>query len=300
MNCDLRQSTFREAHMDGIDFSHETQSNACDFTCAILAHAHLRGKFNDCNFTEATLTEAQMYDVDFGGCNFLNADLRGASCCQCDFAGADLSQANLADVDFDWSSYDRDTKWPADFAKPEKDDLRFKGRGMDPLLLRQVKAKAQSGPINFETFVDHLLNSFDRDRLKKSLKMLKSEKFQLFSEVGETFVAGIVKSQTDPDLVYSCRLTSEGQFSCCTQNLFACGGLRGALCKHLLVLLIGLAKANELDPTKTFQWVIQSQAQKPLLDREVAGEILLRYKGSEAGDIDWRPTETMPEDYYAY
>jgi hypothetical protein len=26
----------------------------------------------------------------------------------------------------------------------------------------------------------------------------------------------------------------------------------------------------------------------------------LRYKGAEAGEIDWRPTETMPEDYYAY
>jgi hypothetical protein len=24
----------------------------------------------------------------------------------------------------------------------------------------------------------------------------------------------------------------------------------------------------------------------------------LRYKGAEAGEVDWRPTETIPEDYY--
>ena len=27
--------------------------------------------------------------------------------------------------------------------------------------------------------------------------------------------------------------------------------------------------------------------------------IFLRYKGAEAGEIDWRPTETIPEDYYS-
>jgi hypothetical protein len=31
----------------------------------------------------------------------------------------------------------------------------------------------------------------------------------------------------------------------------------------------------------------------------VMGEIFIKYKGAEAGEVDWRPTETMPEDYYA-
>jgi hypothetical protein len=26
----------------------------------------------------------------------------------------------------------------------------------------------------------------------------------------------------------------------------------------------------------------------------------IRYKGAEAGEVDWRPTETIPEDYYAF
>jgi hypothetical protein len=29
------------------------------------------------------------------------------------------------------------------------------------------------------------------------------------------------------------------------------------------------------------------------------GEIFIRRKGAEAGEVDWRPTETVPEDYYA-
>jgi hypothetical protein len=28
-------------------------------------------------------------------------------------------------------------------------------------------------------------------------------------------------------------------------------------------------------------------------------EAFLQYKGAEAGEVDWRPTETIPEDFYA-
>jgi len=299
LNCDLRKSTFREAHLELIELAAATQFMGCDFTGATLTHAKLNGNFTDCDFARAKLTHADLQGIGFAKCNFLDADLTGASFWLCDLRGADLSQANLDEVKFDRTSFDRGTKWPPGF-EPPPDGLEFKGSGANPFVLREMQADAQSGPIDFETFVDHLSNNFDSDRIEKSLKMLKSEKFQLFSKVDEHSVVGVVKSQTDPDLVYSCRLKSDGQFSCCTQNLFACGGLRGALCKHLLVLLIGLARADELDPTKTYQWVIQSQAQNPELDKNAASETFLRYKGAEAGEVDWRPTETMPEDYYAY
>jgi hypothetical protein len=137
------------------------------------------------------------------------------------------------------------------------------------------------------------------DRLSKALKMLKAERFQLFSEVKPDSLLGIVKSQTDKDLVYSCRLCSDGSFSCCTQNLKPCGGLQGSLCKHLLVLIVGLTKAEQLDPATVDKWVNASKSQKPAIDKDVMSETFLRYKGAEAGEVDWRPTETIPEDYYA-
>jgi hypothetical protein len=41
--------------------------------------------------------------------------------------------------------------------------------------------------------------------------------------------------------------------------------------------------------------------QRSLLDRDVMSTTFLRYKGykgAEAGGVDWRPAETIPEDYY--
>ena len=47
-------------------------------------------------------------------------------------------------------------------------------------------------------------------------------------------------------------------------------------------------------------WVAASKLQKPQLDKDQMSEVFLKYKGAEAGEIDWRPTETVPEDYYAF
>jgi hypothetical protein len=152
---------------------------------------------------------------------------------------------------------------------------------------------------DFEAFMNRLIATTDASRLSKSLAMLKKEHFQLFSQVTDDAMVGVVKSQTDPDLVYSCRLASDGSFSCCTQNLRPCGGLHGKLCKHLLVLIVGLTRAGQLDPVKVETWVRESKTKKPVLDATLMSETFIRYKGAEAGEIDWRPTETIPEDYYA-
>jgi hypothetical protein len=47
------------------------------------------------------------------------------------------------------------------------------------------------------------------------------------------------------------------------------------------------------------KWVNTSRTQRPVLDKDVMTATFLRHKGAEAGEIDWRPTETIPEDYYA-
>ena len=47
------------------------------------------------------------------------------------------------------------------------------------------------------------------------------------------------------------------------------------------------------------QWFAESGSAKPELNKEAMGEFFIRYKGAEAGEVDWRPTETVPEDYYA-
>jgi len=148
-------------------------------------------------------------------------------------------------------------------------------------------------------FLKRLRQTVDPIRVDKALTMLKAERFQLFSQVDDNALVGVVRSQSNPDLVYSCRLASGGFFSCCTQNLRPCGGLRSALCKHLLVLIVGLTKSGQVGQARIQAWVEASRNKNPDLDRDAASAVLLRHKGAEAGEVDWRPTETIPEDYYA-
>jgi uncharacterized protein YjbI with pentapeptide repeats len=149
------------------------------------------------------------------------------------------------------------------------------------------------------SFLKALEVRIEKPKIDKATKMLKASGFKLFNDVTGEHVSGVVKSQTDPDLVYACRVAHDGQYSCCTQNLNVCGGLRGSICKHLLVLIIGLVQAGELDPTTIDAWIAKTHSTKPELDKEIMGAIFIKYKGAEAGEVDWRPTETVPEDYYA-
>jgi hypothetical protein len=209
-----------------------------------------------------------------------------------------LTGATFKDCKLEDLTFDIHTILPENFEY--LDDLKFFGTGIDPRMVKAFNESHAAAGLDFETFLQRLGMGIDKDRLKKSLIMLKKDRFELFSEVKDDSVYGIVKSQTDKDLVYSCRLTSEGHYSCCTQNLNVCGGLRGAICKHILVLILGLAKANELDPDKADLWTRASATHQAKLDKDIASQTFLRYKGAEAGEIDWRPTETTPEDFYAF
>jgi hypothetical protein len=160
-------------------------------------------------------------------------------------------------------------------------------------------AGGKNGPVDLPGFIKQLNRHMESGRMQKATAMLQADRFQLFSDVTDDHVDGVVKSQTDSSLFYACRLTASGSFSCCTQNLFACGGLRGALCKHLLVLLIGLTKGGAIDPAKAADWTAASRKHKPALDKDAMSATFIRYKGAQAGEVDWRPTETIPEDYYA-
>jgi hypothetical protein len=147
--------------------------------------------------------------------------------------------------------------------------------------------------------MDRLGKKVPYSNLANALAMLRAERFELFAEGESDALVGVVKSQTDSSLVYACRLASTGDYSCCTQNLDRCGGLQGGLCKHLLVLVVGLTRAGKLDGAAVDEWVQASRKHRPVVDKDGATAVFLRYKGAESGEIDWWPTETIPEDYYA-
>ena len=319
---DFRKADFAGCNLDGAKLDGLNLEGA-DFNGASLTKASLSGsgsatsklkgaKFIDATLDGAALDGSRCADADFSGANLVGAKLRYASLLRTrfnganlqgvdftgvDLAGTDFNGATLTDAIFEQGTFDQDTKWPKGFKIP--DGLTWKGAGADPRLAPTKREKALPKPTDFAGFLDRLKNAADPSKLAKAMSMLKKDRFRLFARVEGDHLTGVVKSQSDPDLVYSCRLAEDGKYACCTQNLNICGGLRGSPCKHLLVLIVGLTQAGELDPTTAHDWTQSARGQKPALDKDAMTETLLQYKGAEAGEVDWRPTETIPEDFYA-
>lgn len=158
--------------------------------------------------------------------------------------------------------------------------------------------------LNFQSLVVKLQATIDPNRVQKALQMLKTEGYSLFSEHDAKLISGIVSSQTGTSSGYSCMIKHDGSYSCCCDDQYICWGMQGnAICKHILVLLLGLVQTSELDAVTVFKWIQSTIANKPTENDEsmnLLAKTWLRYKGAMAGELDWRPMETIPEDYYAF
>lgn len=303
---DLSLSTFDGASM------RDAVITDCNLDRASLAKADLAGasitktKMTGADLSGATLDGATLTEVDLGGDSKLaQASLVGAKLPKTKIVSDSFSGTKLVDVDLSGSDlsgaritytkvsgkYDGYTRFPPNFKPPKALTGPRDAKGF---------AKAAAGvTMDIEEFLNRLKTSVGTSRLKKATKLLKRSKFKLFHDVDDTQMIAVVKSETDASLLYACRLAADG-YSCCTHNLNRCGGLSVGPCKHMMVMIVGLAKAGEIDPEKADEWVQKSKKVGPRLDKDAMAEIFLRYKGAEAGEIDWRPTETVPEDYYAF
>jgi hypothetical protein len=298
VTVDLGKADLSGCDLEGVSFACVKRTNKANFSGARLAGADLgAGGFGDARFSGADLTGASLNYGKFPRADFTGANLNGADLADSDLKGANFSGATLTDCNFERAKFDEHTRWPKGFKPPA--GMAWKGVGPDPRLAPTKQEKKLPKPTDFAGFLDRLKKATDAAKLDKAMAMLKADRFRLFARVQPDHLVGVVKSQSDPSLVYSCRLGADGSYACCTQNLNVCGGLRGSPCKHLLVLIVGLTQAGELDPGTAHDWAQASRGKKPALDKDAMTETLLQYKGAEAGEVDWRPTETIPEDFYA-
>ncbi|MGN6105892.1 MAG: hypothetical protein ACTHU0_12370, partial [Kofleriaceae bacterium] len=125
------------------------------------------------------------------------------------------------------------------------------------------------------------------------------EKFQIYARIDEQRLVGVGRSQSGSGTVYASGLTPDGHYGCAQPDLSECMGLQGSPCKHLLVLVVGLARVGTLPLDQGIQWIQAAKRHGPREDGELSAETFLQYKGAQAGELDWRPTETIPEDFYA-
>jgi len=278
----------------------DSDLSGADLRKAVLHSFYDGTTMRDANLQGAVLQHPDLDDVDLHG-----ADFTGAVFKKCGFYKVNFEGAILKDATFEECTFSGSTFWPKGYRIPEEGLTFVDDNNLpDPRTLT-LKEDADDpddpvDPVDKETFMEHLRASVDPSRLSKALKMLKKDSFQLFLEADKNGISGVVKSQTDAKLLYSCRIQPDGSYCCCTQKLRACGGLRGALCKHLLVLILGSANDDKVDTTALHLWAKRSGVKKPNLDKEAMAAQLLKYEGAKAGKIDWLPTETSPEDYESF
>jgi hypothetical protein len=285
---DLGELDLAGVCLDGLDLDggwlRESNLAGASLAGARLEKAWCAGAcFHGANLSAARLNGANLCRCDCRGVNFAAASLDRAILDGADLCGADLATASLLDASLAQVRHDAASRFPPSFVP--RASMIWIGDGPVPLKL--------------DLFVRKLEKLVDPRRLSRAVEMLKAERFQLYSAVDGAGLLGVVRSQTDAGVVYSCRLGARGRFGCCSQDLAACLGLRGALCKHLLVLIVGLARAGEIDADAVLAWVEASRTRTPSIEPESMSETLLRYHGARSGECDWRPTETIPEDYYA-
>ena len=290
--ADLGSLDFRGARLGGAALAgawlRRCNLAGADLKAADLTKAWCAGaRFRAADLEGALLAGANLTACDFRKATLRGADLTGAALDGADLCGADLASAKLQGATFRRAKLDEATRWPAGADRP--DDVRWAGGGEPPL--------------DFDAFMKRLEANVDVRRLGRAMEMLRFGSFKLFARVEDDALVGVVKSQREAGLVYSCRLDCDGRFACCSQDLRPCLGMRGALCKHLMVLVVGLTRSGELAPAVADRWVRASKKARSageITDPDRMSETLLRYKGAEADRIDWRPVETIPEDYYAY
>ena len=298
----LRGARAKGAMLAGASLRDAVIGGACldraDLSDADLRGADLKGvDASRAVFLGARLDRAVLARGMLFGASFERADLIGADLSDADLHAADFTGARLDGARLDGASFDARTTWPNGFTIPA--EVVFAGKGTDPRLSGTGK---NAVAVDINGLMARLQGLIDPRRMKRTLDMLKSGRHQLFAEVEADHVRGIVRSQTADDLVYSCVLTDGGIYACCTPDLELCMGLADEPCKHLLALIIGLARAGALEIAAIDRWLLAIGGKRPRWNKATknhVSETLLRYKGVEAGEVDWRPTETIPEDFYA-
>ncbi len=291
-NSSFVSADLQKANMVGIE-AHDVSFSRADLRQSVLTVAKLEAV----NFEQANLSGATMSDCDLRNANLVSVNLSAAKLDGANLCGADLSGCDVSETIVDKATFDEHSVFPPDLVQWPK--MKWVGNGTNPFKAAGNKS-VPFGDLDFEGMIKNLNIRLDKTRVKNALSMLKKDVFQLYHETSDEGVAGIVKSQTDPDLLYACHISSEGQFACCTQNSRPCGGLKGAVCKHIVVLLCGLVQADLMDATTATKWVFASSLNDPSKEKTLMVDIFLRYKDAQAGEIDWRPIETIPEDYYAF
>jgi hypothetical protein len=130
---------------------------------------------------------------------------------------------------------------------------------------------------NYNHVIEQIKSSFDSKRVNQAIRILETDAF-LFSQVRPEQITGIVPSQTDREIIWVCSINNDGKFACCSQHFNLCGGMKGALCKHLLALIMNLTKSDAISPVQGLELLLASKNHSPKLNRDLMRSIFQQYE----------------------
>jgi hypothetical protein len=305
----LSKINLEKFHLNGASFEESTLTNAnltgcicrgTNFRKADLSSSLCRGlDAPESNFSQANLKAVVAEGANLRNANLEEADLTAAVLKNACLEGANFLHATMLGVNLEGAKINDSTKLPSGFV-PDL-SVVWTGTGPDPRKAAADPKLSENDVVDFDSLIKELWGRFETYGLERARGMLQAEKFHLFADVGADFVVGVARSQSKPeDRVYACVLREDGSYGCCTQNLSKgrCGAMRGAACKHIFLLLFVLCKTGKFEPALAFRWLMNSKDKKDSIDKELMSKTFLRYMGAQEGEIDWRPIETIPEDYY--
>ncbi len=297
----LYQLNFEAACFDWAQMMRSTMERAvlhdAKFRNTDLRRADLRfARLRQADFSGAHLVNAKLDYSLCRGSRFCGADMRKANLRYADLRGANFADANLDGAFFERTCYDETTTLPEQVQGAK--GLLWRGRGAPPHAKRLAAKYKAMGRLSYARFVERLRQYVAKPKVDKALHMLKKPgAMPVLCEVQSDQLVGVVPGRGYGHY-YSCRLTHEGCYSCGTHELYACPGLMGSVCKHILAVLLVAVRENKLKPNTADSWFLHSLAQRPTWDKDSLCSTLFLYKVDDV-DVDWRPPEAIAEDYYA-
>lgn len=165
----------------------------------------------------------------------------------------------------------------------------------------------------YRTQTDSFIRTFsdygDSAKISKAKRMLRKTNYNLMVVEKDYEIYGVIKSQTNPNLLYAVTLDSKGNYFCGTQNLRRCGGLRNGPCKHMYLLaLVLINSGSDYDKiSMLFRNIVNRNTTVGVSEKEQMENIFIDYANrtsseyleatSSTDEIEWREIDTDPEDY---
>jgi hypothetical protein len=150
------------------------------------------------------------------------------------------------------------------------------------LVQLQTVYKECEDTLSIAQWLNRLAEKIGRAKFKNGLTVLNKAGTSLYSEVGETVIAGVVSCGGQ---LFACGVGDQTGFGCVSSMGDNCKGQSGGVCKHLMALLLGLISVNKITARHVFN--LLENTSSPRMTKVELTPLIVRYRRSQNGAEEW-------------